>query len=116
MSALTVLQEQLKATQASDETSEKGQSVPRSPEYDRQTEHWCKGCSSKVPTLHSSRVQLQVSCTDMMFCLSCRSAGSGSLSSSELLEAMAGTFTDQVTVLKPLEVAHHDALWRAAIW
>ena len=46
----------------------------------------------------------------------CRSAGSGSLSSSELLEAMSGNLTDQVTVLKPLEVAHHDALWRAAVW
>ena len=46
----------------------------------------------------------------------CRSAGSGSLSSLELLEAMSGNLTDQVTVLKPLEVAHHDALWRAAVW
>ena len=46
----------------------------------------------------------------------CRSVGSGSLSSSELLSAMSGNLTDQVTVLKPVEVAHHDALWRAAVW
>jgi len=58
---------------------------------------------------------MSLSRADVGLCV-CRSAGSGSLSSSELLEAMAGNLTDQVTVLKPLEVAHHDALWRAAAW
>jgi hypothetical protein len=45
-----------------------------------------------------------------------RSAGSGSLSSMELVEAMSGSLTDQVTVLKPLELSSHELQWRKAVW
>ncbi len=45
-----------------------------------------------------------------------RSAGAGSMSGEELMEAMSGGLTDQVTVLKPLELSSHDAHWRRTVW
>ncbi|KAK9918098.1 hypothetical protein WJX75_001295 [Coccomyxa subellipsoidea] len=45
-----------------------------------------------------------------------RSAGAGSMSGEELMEAMSGGLTDQVTVLKPLEQSSHDAHWRRNVW
>ncbi len=45
-----------------------------------------------------------------------RSAGSGSMSGAELIDAISGACADQVTVLRPLEVPSHCQLWRKAAW
>lgn len=34
----------------------------------------------------------------------------------EIVEAMSGSLTDQVTVLRPLELHSHDSQWRKAVW
>ena len=112
---LTVLQLQLKATRAFDILRE-GNLVFVSSGNDTQTGHWCRAAAQKCQPC--TQAECNCRCLALTWCSAspCRSAGSRSLSSSELLEAMSGTLTDQVTVLKPLEIAHHDALWRAAVW